>query len=388
MILAALLIFLSAFLISLAGTYLARRYARHLGLMDDPGHRKVHTIPTPRNGGIGIFWGFALPLLAGIGAVCYFSSLNLTPNTEIYDSELLFNGAFRIDKLYQHLPGARAHTPLALLLLAATFGIHILGLLDDKKPLAPWPKLLAQLAIAAALVLFGEYLAPGAFRVLTFLGNFPSPGFFLSALASILWIVALTNAFNFLDNMDGLSAGVAFICASMFLIAAIFNQQWFVVALLLLFMGSVLGFLCFNFPPASIFMGDGGSMILGFILSVLTIRTTYYAPQTGRHWYAVLMPLFVMAVPLYDLIIVSLLRLAKGRSPMTGDTNHFSHRLTRHGFSKRTAVLIIYAVTLATGFSAPLLARVDDASALLVAGQLLAILVVIAILEQVGEHTQ
>ena len=191
--------------------------------------------------------------------------------------------------------------------------------------------------------------------------------------------------------MDGLSAGVAFICAAMFLIAALFNQQWFVVALLLLYMGSVLGFLCFNFPPATIFMGDGGSMILGFILAALTIRTTYYntqQPNAPHHWYAVLMPLFVMAVPLYDLIIVSLLRLAKGRSPMTGDTNHFSHRLTRHGFSKRTAVLIIYAVTLATGFSAPLLARVDDASALLLAGQLLAVLVVIAILEQVGEHTQ
>ena len=87
-------------------------------------------------------------------------------------------------------------------------------------------------------------------------------------------------------------------------------------------MGSVLGFLCFNFPPASIFMGDGGSMILGFILSVLTIRTTYY--ETGRPWYTVLMPLFVMAIPLYDFVIVSALRLAKGRSPMHGDTNRTS----------------------------------------------------------------
>jgi len=123
---------------------------------------------------------------------------------------------------------------------------------------------------------------------------------------------------------------------------------------------------------------------------VLTIRTTYYDagnPDAPHHWYSVFMPLFVMAVPLYDLTIVTVLRLAKGRSPMTGDTNHFSHRLTRHGFSKRTAVLIIYAITFATGLSAPLLARVDDASALLLAGQLLAILVVIGILERVGEHT-
>lgn len=370
----ALGIFFAAFCVSLAGTFLARRTARRLGLMDDPGHRKVHTVATPRNGGIGIFWGFALPLLAGVCAV-----LAMTPAPEM--NWLAGWGTF-----HTHLPGMRAHVPLLLVFLAAAFAIHLLGLIDDRKAMRPWPKLLAQIAIAAALVFIGEYtdpLRPGAFRILTFLGFFPS------ALVSILWIVALTNAFNFLDNMDGLSAGVAFICALSFLIAAIFNGQLFIAALLLVFMGAVLGFLCFNFPPASIFMGDGGSMVLGFVLAALTIRTNYYAP--GRGWYAVLMPLFVMAVPLYDLVIVSVLRLAKGRSPMTGDTNHFSHRLTRHGFSKRSAVLIIYAVTLATGFSAPLLARLgpgDDASALLLAGQQVAILVVIGILERVGDHTK
>jgi UDP-GlcNAc:undecaprenyl-phosphate GlcNAc-1-phosphate transferase len=377
MLLLAITIFLAAFVASLTGTYLARRTARRLGLMDDPGHRKVHTVATPRNGGIGIFWGFALPLLAGVAGISFVSGIILDGTRYM---KFLF---FRVEASYYE--GMRAHMPLLLLLLAATFLIHLLGLLDDRKAMSPWPKLLAQIAIAAALVFAGEYadpLKPGAFRIFTFLGFFPS------ALVSILWIVALTNAFNFLDNMDGLSGGVAFICALSFLIAAIFNGQLFIAALLLAYMGAVLGFLCFNFPPASIFMGDGGSMVLGFVLAALTIRTNYYAP--GRAWYAVLMPLFVMAVPLYDLVIVSILRLMKGRSPMTGDTNHFSHRLTRHGFSKRSAVLIIYAVTLATGFSAPLLARLapgDDASALLLAGQLMAILVVIGILERVGEHT-
>jgi UDP-GlcNAc:undecaprenyl-phosphate GlcNAc-1-phosphate transferase len=341
--------------------------------MDDPGHRKVHTVATPRNGGIGIFWGFAVPILAGIVAVYSVTQQPVTENSEPH-----------LATFHLHLPGMRTHAPLLLTFLGATFLIHLLGLIDDRKAMAPWPKLLAQLAIAGALVLVGEYVDPlrgGAFRVLTSLGFVPS------ALLSVLWIVALTNAFNFLDNMDGLSAGVAFICAFTFLIAAIFNQQWFVAALLVVFMGSVLGFLCFNFPPASIFMGDGGSMVLGFVLSVLTIRTTYY--ETGRAWYAVLMPLFVMAVPLYDLTIVMVLRLAKGRSPMTGDTNHFSHRLTRHGFSKRGAVLVIYGVTLATGITAPLLARLNDTpSALLLAAQLLGMLVVIGVLERVGEHTR
>src|SRR6185295_10117827 len=285
MIVAGILLALSAFLVSIVGTYLARRYARRLGLMDDPGHRKVHTVATPRNGWIGIFWGFALPLLGGIIFIVAYG-----PAPPAWAEINHFEGWATF---HRHLPGARAHVPLAMLLLAATFGIHLLGLLDDRKPLAPWPKLLAQIAIASGLVLIGETTASGAFRVLTFLGDFPSAGFYASALMSVLWIVGLTNAFNFLDNMDGLSAGVAFICSAMFLIAAVFNQQWFVVALLLVFMGSVLGFLYFNFPPASIFMGDGGSMVLGFILSALTIRTTYYnaqQPNAPHHWYAVMMP--------------------------------------------------------------------------------------------------
>jgi UDP-GlcNAc:undecaprenyl-phosphate GlcNAc-1-phosphate transferase len=377
MILAGAMLFVVAFLISLAGTWLARRYARKLGLMDAPGERKVHTVATPRNGGIGIFWGFALPLLAGLAAIFLF--LNVLPKTEHGVEFIGFTlGGHIVGIDARHVPGMRAHAPLLALFLAATFLIHLIGLLDDRKPMRPWPKLIAQLAVTTALVLIGETIEKGGFRVLTSIGLVPS------TIISVLWIVALTNAFNFLDHMDGLSAGIAFLCAAMFLIAAGFNGQWFICAMLIVFMGSVLGFLFFNFPPASIFMGDGGSMILGFILSVLTIRTTYY--DTGRRWYAVLMPLFVMAIPLCDLIIVSVLRIMKGRSPMQGDTNHFSHRLTRHGFSKRGAVLVIYGLTLATGVTAPLLARVDDTSAILLAAQLLGVLVVVGILERVGEH--
>jgi UDP-GlcNAc:undecaprenyl-phosphate/decaprenyl-phosphate GlcNAc-1-phosphate transferase len=386
MIVGAMGLFVIAFVVSVIVTALARRYALRLGLMDAPGHRKVHTVSTPRNGGIGIFWGFALPLVAGIIAIPMW--VDLANIDGAVDHPGGFTPPIKGDLVVKYGPGMRAHIPLLIAFLAATFLIHVLGLFDDRKPMRPWPKLLAQFGIAAALIIVGEFVDPlkgGAFRVLTFLGAFPSAGFWLSAIVSICWIVALTNAFNFLDNMDGLSAGIAFICAAMFLIAAAFNGQWFICSLLLLFMGSVLGFLCFNFPPASIFMGDGGSMVLGFILSVLTIRTTYY--ETGRAWYAVLMPVFVMIVPLYDLTIVSVLRIAKGRSPMQGDTNHFSHRLTRHGFSKRGAVLVIYAVTLATGVTAPLLARVDDVSAMLLAVQLAGMVVVIGLLERVGEHT-
>ena len=164
-----------------------------------------------------------------------------------------------------YVSGMRFHVPLAVLLLVTTFLMHVLGLWDDRKAMRPWPKLLGQLGIAAGLVLGGECLAPGAFRTVTMLETaVPGVGFWLSAGLSILWITALTNAFNFLDNMDGLSAGVAFCCSLVFLLAAVLSQQWFICGLLVLLMGSLLGFFCFNFPPASIFMGDGGSMVLGF----------------------------------------------------------------------------------------------------------------------------
>lgn len=375
MVTLALVLFLGSMIVAAIGTYAAKKFATRLGLMDAPGHRKVHTVATPRNGGIGIFWGIAVPLLAGLIAVQYF----ITYPDKAPDFVAL------------HLAGLKAHWSLALLMLVCTFATHFVGLLDDRKPMNPWPKLLAQLAIAATLVLVGESVAPGAFRTLTLVDAWFPGAWLISAGLTILWITAITNAFNFLDNMDGLSAGVAFICALMFLIAAILSGQWFICALLVIFMGSVLGFLFFNFPPASIFMGDGGSMVLGFFLSALTIRTTYLPTDSdatlANRWYSLLAPVIILSVPLYDLVIVSVLRIARGRSPMTGDTNHFSHRLTRHGFTKRGAVMVIYAVSFAIGISAPLLTRADNMSALLIIGQVVAILVVIGILERVGDHT-
>src|SRR5262249_48467822 len=160
--------------------------------------------------------------------------------------------------------------------------------------------------IAAALVVVGF----GDMRVLTMLG--PA----LSIPITILWIVAITNAFNFLDNMDGLSAGIAAIATTAFLITTLMIQQWFVAASLALLLGALLGFLCFNFPPASIFMGDSGSLVIGFILGVLTVRTTFLPKDVnwGAGWYSVFAPVIVLAVPLYDLIVVSLIRLSRGKS--------------------------------------------------------------------------
>jgi UDP-GlcNAc:undecaprenyl-phosphate GlcNAc-1-phosphate transferase len=185
--------------------------------------------------------------------------------------------------------------------------------------------------------------------------------------------------------MDGLSAGVAAVCTAAFLVTTLSIHQWFVAAALALLLGALLGFLCFNFAPASIFMGDSGSLVIGLLLGILTARTTFLQPgqNLGAGWYAVFAPVIVLAVPLYDLIVVSTIRLLNGRSPFRGDTNHFSHRLVARGMSRRTAVLCIYLVSAATATAAIILPHVPNTfTAILIFVQTVLILGVVALLEQ------
>src|SRR5882757_8894556 len=123
-----------------------------------------------------------------------------------------------------------------------------------------------------------------------------------------------------------------------------------------------MGFLYWNFSPAKIFMGDSGSLVVGFILGVLTVRTTFLPPGVdwGAGWYAVFAPVIVLALPLYDLIVVSIIRMSRGKSPFVGDTNHFSHRLVARGMSRRTAVLTLYLITAATSVAAIILPHVEN----------------------------
>jgi UDP-GlcNAc:undecaprenyl-phosphate GlcNAc-1-phosphate transferase len=255
--------------------------------------------------------------------------------------------------------------------------MHGLGLADDRRAMGPYTKLLIQLsAVTAFVLLFDNH----ALTALDHLGL----GRWASVVVKILWIGMVTNAFNFLDNMDGLSAGVAAVCTTAFLIAALSIQQWFVAATLALLLGSLVGFLWFNFPPATIFMGDSGSLLIGLVLGIMTVRTTYLpkgTPWADGYW-AVFAPAVVLAVPLYDLIVVSIIRLLRGKSPFVGDTNHFSHRLVARGMSRRTAVLCLYLITAATSVAAILLPHVSAAYAPLIFVQTLLILCVVGLLEQ------
>ncbi|NLX14680.1 MAG: undecaprenyl/decaprenyl-phosphate alpha-N-acetylglucosaminyl 1-phosphate transferase, partial [Phycisphaerales bacterium] len=196
-----------------------------------------------------------------------------------------------------------------------------------------------------------------------------------------LWIVALTNAFNFMDNMDGLSAGAAALTSLVLALCAFLAGQIFVPCLLLLIAGAVVGFLVYNFPPASIFMGDAGSLVIGYFLAVCAVLTTYYDPRQQLTPFGILVPMLVFAIPLYDMISVVIQRYRIGYSIFSSDCRHFSHRLVKLGLSKRSALLTIYLATLATALSAILLPLSNWLMAVLIFGQCLCVILIIAILE-------
>jgi UDP-GlcNAc:undecaprenyl-phosphate GlcNAc-1-phosphate transferase len=363
MILPILSLTLVSFVISWVLTFIVRRVAIRVGFTDKPGHRKIHSKPIALGGGIAIFLAFALPMALIVATAL------LAPQV------VAAGGSPRFHELKTALVGGvQNQATLAISFLVGCLALHLMGLWDDRKAMGPYSKLFVQLAVAAAIVALNPTL-----RAVTAWGYVPS------LVLTVLWITAVTNAFNFLDNMDGLSAGVACVCATCFLVAALSIQQWFVAASLALLIGALVGFLCFNFAPASIFMGDSGSLVIGFILGVLTVRTQYLprGQEFGAGWYAVFVPVIVLAVPLYDLIVVSLIRIARGVSPFKGDTNHFSHRLVARGMSKRTAVLCLYLISAATGLGAIILPHARSPYvAVLIFCQTLLILGVVALLEQ------
>lgn len=377
-----LLLVALAGLCSLVGTRVLISLGHRAGTLDSSGvagqakvQRKV-----PNIGGIAIMLALVLPML---GAV----ALSLLSPAQLSSGPL----APALEQLAPHLPGLASMRGALLVLLACIVGLHVLGLVDDRKPMRAWPKLLLMTLPALAMA-----LSPGT-RLLTALD--PNVGgAWLSIALTVVWFLVITNALNFLDNMDGLSAGVAAIASGLCMVGALARGQWFVAGACALVCGACLGFLVWNFPwrarGARIFMGDSGSLLLGFMLALVSVRGTYAALPTadaaplasqpaiaGTPWYAILAPLAMLAVPLYDFASVCIVRLRAGRSPMMGDRNHLSHRLTRRGLSPRSAVLTIYALTAITGCAGLLLPHATPSGALLIALQVLLVLLVVAMLE-------
>ncbi|MBI2881705.1 MAG: hypothetical protein HYY21_08935 [Candidatus Tectomicrobia bacterium] len=230
------------------------------------------------------------------------------------------------------------------LLVGGTF-MFAVGLIDDIRKTPPYAKLLAQIVGACAAVYSGIYfeMIPKA----------------VSLPLTIVWIVGVTNAFNLIDNMDGLAAGVAVIASGILFGYSVLNEEVFIALVCLALAGGALGFLVYNFNPARIFMGDSGSMFIGYLISVLSIIGT--ANHVSNLVATLIVPTMVLGVPIFDTAFVALLRRLRGQAISQGGRDHTSHRLVTLGLSERRAVLLVYAFSIGFGLVTFFYARVDIA---------------------------
>ncbi|MGD9689429.1 MAG: MraY family glycosyltransferase [Phycisphaerales bacterium] len=365
----------AGFAVALPMTWIMRAVGVRAGALDGAGVAgQVKAAPrrVPNTGGVAIFLGVAAPMAIGLAAIHTPWAADLARALPLGVTE---------ESLESHLPGLRQTTPAAAALLLALLILHVLGVIDDRKPLGPGIKMAVMALLALGVTWFTDT------RLFTVLDAYAG-GSWASIAVTVAWIVLITNAMNFLDNMDGLCGGVGVIASGCFLVAALGQSppQWFIGAALALLVGSLLGFLCFNFPwregrSASIFMGDGGSLVVGFLLGFLTVRTTFYAPDAAGGWYGVFMPLVVLAIPLYDLLSVCTIRISQGRSPFVGDLQHFSHRLVKRGLTRRDAVLVICGLTGMTSIGGIWLGKLEPWQAILVGVQTMLALLVLAVFE-------
>ncbi len=313
--------FSSALVVAFASLPLWRAWCVRGGLVDDPGHRKIHDSPIPLAGGLAVLTGLLVPLAVATALLKFnlIGESNATPLLHGLNKRALQLGAIAF--------GAA--------------GMTILGLLDDRHELKPLTKFSGQFLIALVVAAAGV-------RVTLFV-----PNVVFSYAVTILWLLTVINAFNFMDNMNGLCSGLGAIGAALFgLVAAMRGPdpqgQYLVAAMAFLICGALLGFLPHNFPRARAFLGDSGSHLVGYLLAVLAILPHFYNKAEPRPW-AVISPLLVLAVPLGDLAWVVLLRTRMGKPFYIGDTNHLSHRLVRAGLTKTTAVLVIWFVAAVLG---------------------------------------
>lgn len=321
----------NVYLLAFAGGFLAtaltlpawRKWCLRTGLVDDPGHRKIHESPIPLAGGLAVMTGLLVP--PAIAAV--FLKLQIAEPRGLLDPNTvnLFGYGF-----------TRRTMQLAAILLGA-LGMVVVGWLDDKHELRPAAKFGGQLLIATLVAAAGV-------RITLFVDNI-----LFSYAITVLWILTVTNACNFMDNMNGLCAGLGLIGAWCFAWSAAVNGQYLVTSIALLTCGALLGFLPFNFPRATAFLGDAGSHLVGYVLAVLAILPHFYS-RGNPDTLAVLKPLLILAVILGDLVWVVFLRWRIGRPFYVGDNNHLSHRLVRRGLSRTLAVLVIWLIAAAAGW--------------------------------------
>lgn len=309
--------FILVFMIALAVTVVSTPGIRWLALrtsfVDAPQARKVHKTPMPLMGGVAIFAGAILAIL------------------------LVFR-----NEIPRQIAGA----------VIAGSVVATIGLVDDRRGVPPWLRLMVQFAAFLILVWFGVRT------------HLPIPEG-LNYLLTFFWLAGITNSINLMDNMDGLSAGVVGVAAAFMTLLGAMNNQYLVSALAAAILGACLGFLRYNFKPAQIFMGDAGAYFLGFWLAVLGIQLRF--PQ-NVHIVTWMVPVMILGLPIFDTTLVVVSRLRRGVHPFTGGRDHVSHRLVRLGFSQREAVLILYLIAGAFGMVATFMTQATVLEGYFIAG--------------------
>ena len=317
------LIFVGAALLSLVCTPLAIATALRRGVLDKPGGHKGHSSPVPYLGGLAIVVSFSISMLIPVIAI----------------NESSISRQF-------------------LIVIGVALALALLGLFDDLRGMSSTLRLACE--VAAGIVLwnldFGVQLAGVRW---------------VDAVITILWVVGITNAFNLLDNMDGLSAGIAAIASFSFFAIAASNGQYLVAGLSLALGGCAVGFLRHNFYPARVYMGDSGALFFGFLISFVGLKLQFNTSSEV----SVLVPVVVCSVAVLDTTLVTIARLRHGLSPFQGGRDHISHRLVKVGLPVPVAVSVLYAAAAAVGVVAFVISESNKLAAWTLAGLVAMLLV-------------
>lgn len=340
---AGVLAFLIALFASMMLTVPVRALALRVGMVDLPGPRKVHLQPIPLLGGLAMYGGVMLAII------------------------FAFDGEARAQSVG--------------IVTGATL-VAAVGFLDDRGWLHHQIKLFVGMPLAAGILLASgihaqafEFIVPGR------------AGYVLDAALTIFWVVAITASFSIFDHMDGLCAGVAAIASFFFALLAFFNGQIVVSTLAAAVFGAAAGFLRWNFKPAKIFMGDGGAMFLGFLMATLGLKLRL---STGSHVSALLAPLLILGVTIFDTTLVTISRARRGLLPFaTPGKDHAAHRLANLGLGQRGAVLVLYLIGALSGAIALLISNSASGTALVLAAVIIAaMLFAVALLEKAPYERQ
>ncbi len=348
-----LLAFLGGTIMSLVSTPLFQILAEKTDFMDRPqANHKGHRKPTPLLGGVAMFLSWGICLVAGLtiaysGALPHFS-----------------------DALSEHIAGMHASTVQLLFIILGAFLAIMLGLIDDRWALSAAQKFGGQFVIALIAVCLGGV------RINVFISN---P--WITGALTLFWIMLLMNSINFFDNMDGLAVGTITIAMLFFTILAALNHQYFIATMAALTCGSGAGFWFYNSNPATIFMGDSGSHFLGYLAAVISAGVTYFDIRFSHSRFPILIPMFILALPLFDTGMVVLIRTWNRKPFWIGDHNHISHRFVRMGLTRKQAVLLVHLMALCIGLGILPVFWGDFRTAAILVAQAILLLVIITILQ-------